>query len=197
MRKQGAIGKESRLRLLEAAAEEFALSGFYQTKISSIVARAGLTQPAFYLYFESKEAAFAELVADFRNGLSQAVRDSHIGPGKNREDLKEAVVASLEQIYRFLGRNPALTRIGLYLSPASVGIKAEIARLMEQNLIEEQQAGYYRQDLDAIFFAECLLAIIERLTLIKLLPGHETPSQLARQTQDLFFYGILDMQQRS
>ncbi|MBE7683175.1 TetR/AcrR family transcriptional regulator [Paenibacillus sp. P13VS] len=196
MRKQGVIGKESRLRLLEAATQEFALNGFYQTKISSIVARAGVTQPAFYLYFESKEAAFAELIDGFRNGLIQVVRDSHIEAGKNRDDLKEAVVESLSQIYRYLGENPALTRIGLYQSAESVRIKAEIAGLMEQNLIAEQQAGYYRLDLDTVFFAEALVAIVERLTLIKLLPGHETPSRLARITQDLFFYGILDTKHR-
>ncbi|MGG4480116.1 MULTISPECIES: TetR/AcrR family transcriptional regulator [Paenibacillus] len=196
MRKQGVIGKESRLRLLEAATQEFALNGFYQTKISSIVARAGVTQPAFYLYFESKEAAFAELIDGFRNGLIQVVRDSHIEAGKNRDDLKEAVVESLSQIYRYLGENPALTRIGLYQSAESVRIKAEIAGLMEQNLIAEQQAGYYRLDLDTVFFAEALVAIVERLTLIKLLPGHETPSKLARITQDLFFYGILDTKHR-
>ncbi|GAB1158816.1 TetR/AcrR family transcriptional regulator [Paenibacillus illinoisensis] len=196
MRKQGVIGKESRLRLLEAATQEFALNGFYQTKISSIVARAGVTQPAFYLYFESKEAAFAELIDGFRNGLIQVVRDSHIEAGKNRDDLKEAVVESLSQIYRYLGENPALTRIGLYQSAESVRIKAEIAGLMEQNLIAEQQAGYYRHDLDTVFFSEALLAIVERLTLIKLLPGHETPSKLARITQDLFFYGILDTKHR-
>lgn len=197
MRKQGVIGKESRLRLLEAATQEFALNGFYQTKISSIVARAGVTQPAFYLYFESKEAAFAELIDGFRNGLIQVVRDSHIEAGKNRDDLKEAVVESLSQIYRYLGENPALTRIGLYQSAESVRIKAEIAGLMEQNLIAEQQAGYYRLDLDTVFFAEALVAIVERLTLIKLLPGHETPSRLARITQDLFFYGILDTKHRN
>ncbi|MBY0219949.1 TetR/AcrR family transcriptional regulator [Paenibacillus illinoisensis] len=196
MRKQGVIGKESRLRLLEAATQEFALNGFYQTKISSIVARAGVTQPAFYLYFESKEAAFAELIDGFRNGLIQVVRDGHIEAGKNRDDLKEAVVESLSQIYRYLGENPALTRIGLYQSAESVRIKAEIAGLMEQNLIAEQQAGYYRLDLDTVFFAEALVAIVERLTLIKLLPGHETPSRLARITQDLFFYGILDTKHR-
>ncbi|MET3939819.1 AcrR family transcriptional regulator [Paenibacillus sp. PvP094] len=196
MRKQGVIGKESRRRLLEAATQEFALNGFYQAKISSIVARAGVTQPAFYLYFESKEAAFAELIDGFRNGLIQVVRDSHIEAGKNRDDLKEAVVESLSQIYRYLGENPALTRIGLYQSAESVRIKAEIAGLMEQNLIAEQQAGYYRLDLDTVFFAEALVAIVERLTLIKLLPGHETPSKLARITQDLFFYGILDTKHR-
>ncbi|WP_160034510.1 TetR/AcrR family transcriptional regulator [Paenibacillus sp. An7] len=196
-KRQGVTGKESRLRLLEAAAEEFASNGFHQTKVSNIVARAGVTQPAFYLYFESKEAAFAELVEDFRKGLSQVVRNGHILPGKNRADLKEAVVKSLEEIYTYLAANPALTTIGLFQSSASTEIKAEIAGLMEQNLIQEQQSGYYRHDLDTVFTAECLLGIVERLTLTQLLSGRESPLQLARRTQDLFFYGILDVHHRN
>ena len=69
LRKKGANGQESRARLLIVAANEFAKSGYHQTKISTIVSRAGLTRPSFYLYFESKEAVFKELVEKFRAEL--------------------------------------------------------------------------------------------------------------------------------
>ncbi|UQZ36983.1 TetR family transcriptional regulator [Paenibacillus sp. PK3_47] len=196
MRKRGAVGAESRQRLLEAAGEEFAQNGFHQTKISTIVAKAGVTQPAFYLYFANKEAAFAELVNEFRRGFTAVVRQSHVPPGKNQGDLKRSVVEGLEQIYHFLGSHPDLTRIGLFEAAEAAEIKAEVALLMKQNLIEEQQAGYFRQDVDTEFFAESLFGIVERLTLIKLLPGLESPLTLAQQTQDLFFYGILDAENR-
>lgn len=196
MRKRGAVGAESRQRLLDAAVEEFAHSGFYQTKISTIVAKAGVTQPAFYLYFQNKEAAFAELVNEFRKGFTEVVRHSHIPPGKDQGGLKRSVVEGLEQIYHYLGSHPDLTKIGLFEAAEAMEIKAEVARLMEQNLIEEQLAGYFRQDVDTAFFAESLLGIVERLTLIKLLPGLESPLALAQQTQDLFFYGILDVTKR-
>lgn len=47
----GVRSRESRRLLLEAGAEEFAQTGFYQTKVSSIAARAGLTTTGFLYSF--------------------------------------------------------------------------------------------------------------------------------------------------
>ena len=61
-RKEGSNGAESRANLVLIAAEEFATYGYYDTKVSTIVKKAGVTQPTFYLYFGSKEAIFSELI---------------------------------------------------------------------------------------------------------------------------------------
>lgn len=53
-RRKGANGEQSRVQLLHIAAAEFARMGYYETKISNIVQKAKLTQPTFYLYFQSK-----------------------------------------------------------------------------------------------------------------------------------------------
>ena len=74
--KIGASGEQSRALLLEVAAEEFAQKGYFHTKISDIVKRAGLTQPSFYLYFESKDAIFQELVDLFRRRISELTSKS-------------------------------------------------------------------------------------------------------------------------
>ena len=54
-----------RERLVSAAAEVFAVSGYHASRVSDIVARAGVAQGTFYLYFPSKEAVFLELVDRF------------------------------------------------------------------------------------------------------------------------------------
>ncbi|HUY51916.1 MAG TPA: TetR/AcrR family transcriptional regulator [Streptosporangiaceae bacterium] len=54
-----------RERLVSAAAEVFAVSGYHASKVSDIVGRAGVAQGTFYLYFRSKEAVFLELVDRF------------------------------------------------------------------------------------------------------------------------------------
>ena len=54
-----------RERLVSAAAEVFAVSGYHASRVSDIVARAGVAQGTFYLYFRSKEAVFLELVDRF------------------------------------------------------------------------------------------------------------------------------------
>ncbi|HKV00488.1 MAG TPA: helix-turn-helix domain-containing protein [Ktedonobacteraceae bacterium] len=62
-------------------------SGYHETKISTIVAEAGLTQAAFYLYFPSKEAIFAELIADLRARLRVLADAARLRPGLTANEL--------------------------------------------------------------------------------------------------------------
>lgn len=191
MKIRGAGGQESRRSLLSAAAEEFALTGYYQTKVSSIAARAGLTQPDFYLHFHSKDEVFAECIETFRSQLNALVEGKIIEPGKNRTEVLAQVQSWLEKLFRFLSEHPPLTRIGFYQAADSVRIKAEMVVHMEKNVMAAQREGYYREDLDAGLTAECLVGTIERLTLTKLLPGRESPSDLAKHILQLWIEGML------
>ncbi|MGD6897657.1 TetR/AcrR family transcriptional regulator [Bacillus infantis] len=49
--------------------------------MSTIVKKARLTQPSFYLYFPSKEAIFHELIMEFQQRLSNLTEASRIEPG--------------------------------------------------------------------------------------------------------------------
>ena len=64
-------GEVSRSRLLAAAERLFAERGVKGTTVSAIVAEAGLTQAAFYLYFKSKEDMVEALVNRFGEMLEQ------------------------------------------------------------------------------------------------------------------------------
>lgn len=67
-------GLETRARILRAARQCFAQSGFDATGISEICATAAVTKGAFYHHFESKQAVFLELLqhwlADMETQLS-------------------------------------------------------------------------------------------------------------------------------
>ncbi|KJD52105.1 TetR family transcriptional regulator, partial [Bacillus amyloliquefaciens] len=78
---RGRKGKESRKRLLAVAANEFANRGFHETKVSTIVKRAGLTQPSFYLYFPSKDAIYNELIDGFHANLKNLIESFRLEEG--------------------------------------------------------------------------------------------------------------------
>ena len=94
-RKKGASGEQSRALLLTIAAEEFAQKGYYETKISTLVQRAGLTQPTFYLYFKSKEAIFQELIDSFIKGLSDLTTVSRLETGIDFNSLPLRITKGL------------------------------------------------------------------------------------------------------
>ncbi|URM33579.1 TetR/AcrR family transcriptional regulator [Cytobacillus firmus] len=191
-RKRGVSGEQSRALLLEIAAEEFALKGYFLTKISEIVQRAGLTQPSFYLYFESKDAIFQELVDLFRNRLSELTSNSRVETGLDLPALPERITSGLSAIFKFFMENQNLTRIGFFMAPDAVEFKEILAGQIEANLLSEQQAGYFRKDIDMGTVAESLTGVIERLTLTKLFNGLKTPEGLATEIVHLFLYGMIN-----
>jgi TetR/AcrR family transcriptional regulator, fatty acid metabolism regulator protein len=190
-RKKGASGELSRARLLTIAAEEFAQKGYYETKVSSIVKRADLTQPTFYLYFQSKEAIFNELVDMFREKLSELTRQSRLEPGIDLNSLPERISIGLSAIFRFFAENPNLTRIGFFIAADSEIIKKQLASGIKENLISEQEEGYFHADIDMCIVAESLVGIIERLTLTKLFQELKSPESLANEIVNLFLYGMI------
>lgn len=123
----GIRSREGRRLLLEAGAEEFAQTGFYQTKVSSIAARAGLTQPDFYIHFESKEQMYEELVESFRLLVNETVQCMEVEPEQSQAEMLSRGQVFLESVFRMLSNNPAITRVGFYQAADSVRIKAEMA----------------------------------------------------------------------
>lgn len=190
--KAGVRSRESRRLLLEAGAEEFAQTGFYRTKVSSIAARAGLTQPDFYIYFESKEQIYEELVESFRALVNETAQSMQVGPVQSKAEILKQGQVFLESIFRMLSNNPAMTRVGFYQSADSVRIKAEMAEHIKRHLLAAQRWEAFREELNPELTAECVIGLIERLTLTQLLPGRGSPSVLANQARDLLYHGMLE-----
>ncbi|PAQ13582.1 TetR family transcriptional regulator [Bacillaceae bacterium SAOS 7] len=190
-RKKGASGEQSRALLLTIAAEEFAHKGYYETKISTIVQKAGLTQPTFYLYFKSKEAIFQELIDSFSKGLVDLTKESRLEPGIDFDSLPLRITKGLTGIFTFFAENQHLTRIGFFNSLEAEEIKKQLALQIRENLMSEVNNGYFQAELDTCLVAEMLIGIIERLTLTKLFPGIKEPEELASEIVHLLLNGML------
>ncbi|MHC0038871.1 TetR/AcrR family transcriptional regulator [Pseudoneobacillus sp. C159] len=195
-RKKGANGEQSRAQLLAIAAEEFAEKGYYETKISTLVQRAGLTQPTFYLYFTSKEAIFQELIDSFCKGLFNLTSESRLEPGIDLNSLPSRITKGLTGIFTFFSENQSLTRIGFFNSSEAEVIKRQLAQKIKENLIFEVNNGYFRNEVDMCLIAEILVGSIERLTLTKLFPGIKEPEEIASEIVYLFLNGMLSKSEK-
>lgn len=83
--------------ILSAAFEEFSVSGFAAARLDTIAARAGISKGTIYLYFESKEKLFEEVMkAYIMPVVDQVVHVSAEPHGSASEMLR----AQLETIYR-------------------------------------------------------------------------------------------------
>ncbi|SOC19489.1 TetR family transcriptional regulator [Ureibacillus xyleni] len=193
-RPKGANGEESRALLLKVAANEFAQNGYHNTKVSSIVKGANLSQPAFYLYFKNKEAIFEELEDLFHLRMIEFTKKSRLEPNLQLSTLKERIVYGLQNLLEYLAKNPDLTRIGFYISTRAGELKKQLVNEIKENLDFEVSLGYFRKDVDTQMVAESLIGMIERLTFSQLLSKQKEPAQIANNIVNLLLYGILETQ---
>ena len=184
-------GEECRARLLAAAAREFAQHGYHETKVSTIVADAGVSQPTFYFYFPSKEAIFAELVDSFRKRLQAlAAEDVPLRPGHTLPYVIEQMQTRMEATFRLFAEDPNITRISFFQAPGAEQIKQEMAERFHNRLRTMQEAGYIRSDVSIDILADYMSGAMERLTERYLFTGKSDPKSLARQAAELIFNGI-------
>ncbi|HLO01489.1 MAG TPA: helix-turn-helix domain-containing protein [Symbiobacteriaceae bacterium] len=185
-------GEESRSRLLHAATTEFARLGYHATKVSDIVAAAGLSQAAFYLYFTSKEAVFTELIAEFRGRLQVLADAGKLATHLSPESVPDQVRANVLALLQLLMADATLTRIALFLAPDGESIRDGIAALIMANLQANQAAGIIRPDLDVAVGADAMVGLLERLLRRWLKTGEGAPESLASAAADVIMYGILN-----
>jgi AcrR family transcriptional regulator len=84
---------DSRLRLLEAAAKEFAALGFDGAKVDRIAARARLNKAMLYYHFANKAALYREVLRGVFGGAADAVE--HAGTATDAEDRLRAFIVAV------------------------------------------------------------------------------------------------------
>ncbi len=85
--------------LLTAAREVFAEKGFEAATISEIVARVGVAQGTFYLYFQSKYALISALSREMSGSIIEAIREIDV----KSSSVAELIDACVHVAFKLLG----------------------------------------------------------------------------------------------
>ena len=183
--------QESKRRLMESAGQLFAAKGVRGTKVSDIVAGAGLTQAAFYLYFKSKDDLDAQLLEQFNEQLLRLGNAGSEVKHLPASDVEKFIVSALTGIFRLFGEQPQLTKIALQISDDSEQVRERIVRQIIANMLHNQSLGIVKPDIDPELAAESIVAAIERLVYRYAATGERTPEELGAHTARLFLQGML------
>ncbi len=161
--------RESRRRaILQAARRTFAESGFHRTHVSDIIEAAGIARGTFYLYFESKNAIFLELLDELMAELKQSIVG--VDTEEGAPPVHEQLVGTVRRILGTVVENQALTRI---LVREAVGLGDDVdARLkafydnlllyIREALEKGQRMGILRE-LDTELASLCVVGTIKQL----------------------------------
>lgn len=167
-RRANAIREQRRALILEAAVEVFSAMGYHQARVADIIDAAGIARGTFYLYFESKNAIFLELLGDLLAHLRGSVIGVDLSPGA--PPIGQQLFTTVRRILATLASNRALTTI---LIREAVGLDEEADRmlagfyenlhgLLAESLTRGQALGFVR-DLDVDIVATCVLGSIRQI----------------------------------
>lgn len=185
-RKVNSSGEKSKKLLLEKAMELFSTNGYHETKISDIVKAANLTQPTFYLYFQSKESLYKDLIDQFQNEFFAIVQNDLESNTSAKSSFTNQVRESLINIFAYFADNLYLTKIGFYDSDEAESIKEKFAQVVS-NKLQADHSMDFSTEIEAKIFADTIVGAVERLTLTALFTELRKPEQLATDIVNIYF----------
>lgn len=172
----------AKIALLRAAEQVFAERGLAGAKVEDIARRAGVSKGAFYLHFESKEAALKHVVESFlaRCG-SFFVRPSEWG-GPLPSIAAEVLDFTLERdqrMFEFLWESRAVLRIlpscqGEY-EYLFTSFRAELAQTSKEWIEHWRREEMFREEVDADLAAALVGGAYNELVARMLTSGEARP----------------------
>lgn len=144
----------AKITLLRAAEEVFAEKGLAGAKVEEIARRSGVSKGAFYLHFESKEAALKQLVESFLARCQSFFAPPSAYPAlpDDPSGLLDFTLERDVQIYEFLWQNRAFLRIlptcqGEY-DYLVLAFRAEVATISREWVDYWRREGIFRPEVD-------------------------------------------------
>jgi AcrR family transcriptional regulator len=178
-------GLDTRRRLLDAAETVFGDIGYPDASIVKITEAAGVAQGTFYLYFDSKQAVFDELVRDINQRVRHAMKE-----GSSRGETRlESELYGFEAYFRFTAEHPALYRIirqAEFVSPEMLRYHYDrLAAGYVEALRDAAAAGEIAADVDPEVTAWALMGLGELIGMRWILWNgeRELPAAVARELE--------------
>ncbi|MBO8151209.1 MAG: hypothetical protein DRP91_04030 [Candidatus Neomarinimicrobiota bacterium] len=188
-------------RIIDIAIEMFAKKGYENVSMNEIAKEVGISKPAIYYYFESKEKLFIEMMnvvtEKFLNSIEE-VFEKDVPP-------EQKLLNMIETMFEKTKEKPKIFRIihGLNIEDTKAEFVLKFKdrfRFIRENLrkiiIEGKNSGKFRQDIDPEVFIPCFNGSIS-LHVIRYIKGDDIDlsRERARKVWDLFLKGLLTKQE--
>lgn len=112
--------QKRRTSIIETATKCFAKRGYHATQVSDIIEAAGIARGTFYLYFDSKEDVFREILDAFLAHIGTQIKTISLSGQASPADQMRA---NVERVVDAVIENPAPAKI---VFNEAVGLNPEI-----------------------------------------------------------------------
>ena len=183
-------------RILDAAIAVFARRGFEAATMADVAGRVGMTAPALYYYFDSKQALLSEVIelnlARILERLERAVAEAGTSPrARLAAFVRTHLAFQLEQLERarvynaaFLGTGAILETLSARQRAAIVAVRDRVRALLDAILVGGMARGEFART-DATLTAMGILAFGEFTPAWFRRDGRLSAVEVAEQYADL------------
>jgi AcrR family transcriptional regulator len=144
------LDEHVRTRLLNAAVRVFDRKGYVGASVREVAELAGVTKPALYYHFGSKEGVLRAILDQAQREFAEVAARALARSGSSRE----RITAFCLEVYGLFGRNVPVARVALavFLGPPDVMpsydftvFEAEFRGALERIVLDGQAAGEFKR----------------------------------------------------
>ena len=161
---------DKRDRILDAATKVFAKHGFFSAQVADVAKRAGVAAGTVYLYFNSKDDLLLSL-------FDRTMRDA-IADGRSALDALGHTATPIERLRHIahvhlarLGRDRQLATVfqvelrqsTKFMTQLSTSSLRDYLSLLRDVIIDGQQTGQFRQDLNPTLAAKVIFGALDEM----------------------------------
>ncbi len=185
----------ARQKLLAAGIDLFTTRGYAATSVREIVEQAGLTKPALYYHFGSKEAIYLEILQAIRLMVDEALYRLLKDEGATRERLIRFAVGIFELFVENVSAARFMNAV-LWGPPQGAppfdfrtfhdAMRAAVSRMVEEGIAR----GEFRPEPPADIAHAFIAVLAFSMDVHLVYPGSRPGAAGLRRTLDILFRGI-------
>lgn len=189
-------GASKRERILRAATDVFAKSGYFNAKVSEIAKAAGVADGTIYLYFDGKEDILITIFREHTRSYLQSLEKTLGNIRRPEERIRVAIRHHLET----LGRDRALAIVAQvelrhslkFMSLFSQQEVADYLNMLRKIVEHGQSEGTFRRNLHPQLVAKSVFGILDEMVTSWILSEKDySLADQAEQIADLILEGLL------
>jgi TetR/AcrR family fatty acid metabolism transcriptional regulator len=156
-----------RQRILRAATDVFAQSGYFNAKVSDIAKTAGVADGTIYLYFDGKEDLLVHIFREHTRGYLQSLERDLTQARRTEERVRVAIRHHLET----LGRDRSLAIVAQvelrhslkFMALLSHQEVADYLNILRKIVEQGQTEGVFRRALNPQLAAKSIFGILDEM----------------------------------
>ena len=158
------LSKDKKIKIFNAAVQEFSTKRFSEASINQIVKTAGIPRGSFYQYFNDKEDIFLYVFTEILKEKQEILQSAEdVNPDA---DVFEVLMQTTKASYKWSKAKPEYSQISLLMeidnSEFITGLRTASANMLREMVERDKQRGLIKPEIDPDLVVEMIYTFLMR-----------------------------------